>query len=124
MTRLADLCDELNSKESMNKLREETINACRGLKPFDCSCKFCQKKYDVKGNWHPENINKMDDVWKLSSIIKGFGYPSYEYDSVTWTCRVGVYRKLENVEAIGCGVNIAQALCHLTIDLSKLYKTT
>ena len=124
MTRLADLCDELNSEESLQELRRNTINALLVLKPLDCSCEHCQKKYKIKDNWHPENINKMNDVWKLNDIIGGFGYLSYQYDSAIWTCEVAIYRgETEYEEASGHGVNIAQALCHLVIDLAKCETT-
>ena len=123
MTRLADLCDELNSKEALNKLRKDVIMAYKFLKPLSCSCEWCQKRLKIKKNWHPENINKMNDVWKLDNMIGGFGYPSYDYDSVTWTCKVAIYRGTADYEEVaGHGVNIAQALCHLVIELSKHYK--
>ena len=122
--RLADLGDELDSKEALNKLREEAINACTVLKPLDCPCEWCQKQYAIKDDWHPENINKMNDVWKLNNIIGGFGYLSYDYDSVTWTCKVIMHKGNTDYETVaGHGVNFAQALCHLVIELSK-YKTT
>jgi len=58
----------------------------------------------------------------MLNMIGGFGYPSYNYDSATWVCKVSIFEGNGDYKDItGCGVNIAQALCHLVIEL-KHYK--
>jgi len=106
--------------DNQEKFHNDVVKAYKYLRDYfsivEIKREFLVRDFD---NWHPENFKYLNDTWKVIDLLEHFCYWSSSYDLVLYDIKGIRQEKDVEFKVIGIGLNFAQGVCNLLINISE-----